>query len=127
LKFRIECKSLLLQKALEEFLKDFISEDGLVVSDENGDIIIGKDIKKPFSKSSLLIQLEKWIHKQNKEKEIELIDDTLDIDLSLFNDFIKEDTFDSKEEKSFEDKVDILIDEFSANLKKLIKEEYGKK
>jgi len=96
LKFQIKCKSLLLQKALEEFLKDYISDDGLVISDEKGDIIIGKDIKKPFSKEQLLNQL-KEIH------------------------YIKSNS------KSFEEKLDSLIDEFSYKLKLLIKEEYGKK
>jgi len=96
LKFQIKCKSLLLQKALEEFLKDYISDDGLVISDEKGDIIIGKDIKKPFSKEQLLNQL----------KEIYYI---------------------KSNSKSFEEKLDSLIDEFSYKLKLLIKEEYGKK
>ena len=96
MKFQIKCKSLLLQKALEEFLKDYISDEGLVISDEKGDIIIGKDIKKPFSKEQLLNQL----------KEIYYI---------------------KSNSKSFEEKLDSLIDEFSYKLKLLIKEEYGKK
>ena len=57
MKYKISCKSLLLQKALESFLEQFLDEDGDVISDEKGDILIGKDIKKPFSKSTLLIQL----------------------------------------------------------------------
>jgi hypothetical protein len=125
LRFRVECKSLLLQKALEEFLKDYIFEDGMIVSDEEGDIIIGKDIKKPFSRSQLLLQLEKIYQKRNIKKEIidDKSDDKLEIDMNIFDELLE------KEEKnsSFEEKLDSLIDEFSKKLKNLIKEEYGKK
>ena len=120
MKYKVNCKSLLLQKALEEFLKEYISEDGLVISDYEGDIIIDKDIKKPFSKSQLLIQLEAL----NQKKQIKnSMEEKLEIDMKIFDDLMQ------KEEKtlSFEEKLDNLIDEFKVNLKKLIKEEYGKK
>ena len=119
MKFRVSCKSLLLQKALEEFLKDYISDEGLVISDENGDIIIGKDIKKPFSKSQLLLQLEKIYKEKNSIKKLENIDE----DLEIFDELIE------KEGKniSFDEKLDILIEEFKIKLKNLIKDEYGKK
>jgi len=98
MKLKINCDSPLLQESLEIFLKDFLSEEGIVISDnpEKGTIIIGEDIKKPFTKTSLLLQLEK-----------------------LFN--IK------SQKSSFEEELDKLIDEFSQNLKNLIKEYYGKK
>jgi len=98
MKLKINCDSPLLQESLEIFLKDFLSEEGIVISDnpEKGTIIIGEDIKKPFTKTSLLLQLEK-----------------------LFN--IK------SQKPSFEEALDNLIDEFSQNLKNLIKEYYGKK
>jgi len=118
LKFRIKCKSLLLQKALEEFLKDFLDENGLVISDIKGDIIIGKDIKKPFSKSQLLSQLEKIIQ-QKKSSE------NLEIEMDIFDDLMQKEN--NKKSNSFEDKLDILIDDFKNRLKKIIKEEYGKK
>jgi len=102
LKYKISCKSLLLQKALEEFLKDYLSDDGVVISDEKGDIIIGKEIKKPFSKSQLLLQLEKLELQKNPVKS--------GIDIS-----------------NFDEKLDKLIDEFSEKLKNLIKDHYGKK
>jgi DNA-binding Lrp family transcriptional regulator len=116
LKYKIKCKSLLLQKALEIFLEEYLDENGKVISDYEGDIIIGKDIKKPFSKSTLLIQLENL---ENKEivKEFNHIasENNLEIDI------------DALISKSFDEKLDELIDEFSQKLKKLIKEEYGKK
>jgi hypothetical protein len=116
LKYKVECKSILLQKALEIFLKEYLDENGKIISDYEGDIIIGKDIKKPFSKSSLLIQLENL---ENKElvKEFNQIanENNLEIDI------------DALMTKSFDEKLDELIDEFSQKLKKLIKEEYGKK
>jgi hypothetical protein len=116
LKFRVECKSLLLQKALEEFLKDYLDENGIVISDEKGDIIIGKDIKKPFSKSQLLLQLKKI----SQSKQNFNLEEKPEVDKYIkFNDLIKN--------ESFEDKLDNLIKEFSIKLKKLIKEEYDKK
>lgn len=125
MKFRVECKSLLLQKALEEFLKEYISEDGLIVSDENGDIIIGKDIKKPFSKSQLLLQLENIWNRQNSNKKIEDIEkkEDLEIDMSVFDDLMQKEV----KSENFDEKLDLLIEEFKDNLKKLIKEEYGQK
>lgn len=129
MRFRVECKSLLLQKALEEFLKDYLFEDGMVISDEKGDIIIGKDIKKPFSRSQLLLQLEKIWQKRDNKKEIHNLDDKLEqkleIEMDIFDDLIQKE--ENRRSNSFEEKLDILIDEFSTKLKNLIKEEYGKK
>jgi len=118
LKYKVSCKSLLLQKALENFLKEYLDEDGLVISDYDGDIIIGEDIKKPFTKSQLLLQLEK-LKKPSISNDLQK--ENLEIDMSIF------DELKSSKKQTFEEKLDILIDEFSQNLKKLIKEEYGKK
>jgi len=97
MKIKVDCDSPLLQESLEIFLKDFLNEKGIVISDnpEKGSIIIGKDIKKPFTKASLLLQLEKLFNVKTKKP-------------------------------SFEEALDELIDEFSKNLKNLIKEYYGK-
>jgi len=97
MKIKVDCDSPLLQESLEIFLKEFISEDGVVISDnpQKGDIIIGEDIKKPFSKTSLLLQLEQFSIKFQKTP--------------------------------FEEALDNLIDDFSENLKNLVKEYYGKK
>ncbi len=95
MKVKIECDSPLLQKTLEYFLKDYISQNGVLITDnpEKEGIIIGRDIVKPFSKSSLLLQLEKLI--------------------------------DTK--PSFEEEFEKLFDKFKQDLKKLIKEYYGKR
>jgi len=126
LKYKIDCKSLLLQKALEEFLKEYISEDGVIISDEEGDIIIGKDIKKPFTKSQLLIQLEA-IHQKHQIHD--KMEEKLEIDMSIFDELVQkeEKSFNKNIEISFEEKLDNLIDNFTTELKKLIKDEYGKK
>lgn len=60
-KYKVECLSPLLQYTLEYFLKDHLDPNGILITDDpqKEGIIIGKDIKKPFSKSSLIIQLEK--------------------------------------------------------------------
>jgi len=125
LRFQIRCKSLLLQKALEEFLKEYISDEGLVISDENGDIIIGKDIKKPFSKSQLLLQLEKIWQKKYNQIQQNYSEEKLEIDMDIFDELIQKE--ENKKSESFDEKLDMLIDEFKIKLKKLIKEEYGKK
>ncbi len=95
MKVKIECNSPLLQKTLESFLKEYISEDGIIITDdpEKEGIVIGKDIIKPFSKSSLLLQLEKLI--------------------------------DTK--PTFEEEFDKLFEKFKKDLKKLIKDYYGKR
>ena len=126
MRYKIECKSLLLQKALEIFLDEYIAEDGIVISDEDGDIIVGEDIKKPFTKSQLLIQLEA-IHQKTQIKE--KIEDKLEIDMNIFEELMNKEVTQKidKEEISFEVKLDKLIDNFTNDLKKLIKEEYGKK
>ena len=74
MKFQIRCDSPLLQETLEIYLKDFLSQNGKIISDNplKGDIIIGKDIKKPFTKISLLLQLEKFVNSTKKDFESEL-------------------------------------------------------
>jgi signal-transduction protein with cAMP-binding, CBS, and nucleotidyltransferase domain len=95
LKVNIQCDSPLLQKSLEYFLKDYIDPNGVIITDnpQKEGIVIGKDIVKPFSKSSLLLQLEKLI--------------------------------DTK--PSFEEEFEKLFEKFKQDLKKLIKEHYGKR
>ncbi len=74
MKYKIMCKSPLLQYTLEYFLKDYINENGIIITD-NPDIegiLIGKDIKKPFTKTSLFLELEKIIPKTKKTLEEKL-------------------------------------------------------
>jgi len=77
MKLKVDCDSPLLQESLEIFLKEFLDEKGKVISDnpKKGDIIIGRDIKKPFTKTSLLIQLEKLTEKSFEEKFDEIFDE----------------------------------------------------
>lgn len=98
MKIKVECNSPLLQYTLEYFLKDFLDDNGIIITDnpENNGIVIGKDIKKPFTKASLLLQIENILRVKQIKKE------------------------------SFEEKLDFLIDDFKEKLIKLIKEHYGK-
>jgi hypothetical protein len=98
LKIKVECNSPLLQYTLEYFLKDFLDDNGVVITDnpEKKALIIGKDIKKPFTKTSLLLQLEKILNIKNIKT------------------------------KSFEEELDTLLENFKNDLIKLIKEHYGK-
>ena len=97
MKFKIDCDSPLLQESLEIFLKNYLDENGIIISDneKRGKIIIGKDIKKPFTKASLILQLEKIL---NKSKN-----------------------------KTFEERLDEIIENFKKEIKNLIKEYYGKR
>jgi len=98
MKFKIDCDSPLLQESLEIFLKNYLDENGIIISDneERGKIIIGKDIKKPFTKTSLILQLEKILNQK-------------------------------LENKTFEEKLDEILENFKKEIKNLIKEYYAKK
>ena len=102
MKYKIVCSSPLLQYSLEYFLKEYLSNDGIIITDNKNieGILIGKDIKKPFTKSSLILQLEKIS-------------------------FTKSNIFEKK--LTFEKKLENLIDQFKQDLINLIKEEYAKK
>jgi len=84
MKYKIECDSPLLQYTLENFLKNFLDPKGIIITDnyDKEGIIIGKDIKKPFTKTSLIMQLQKLnVHKKpTLEEKIE----------ELFENFKKE-------------------------------------
>ena len=74
MKVKIDCDSPLLQKSLEYFLKNYLDENGIIISDnpQKGDIVIGKDITKPFTKNTLLLQLEKILKpRKNFEEELD--------------------------------------------------------
>ncbi len=123
MKIAILCDSLLLKNSLEIFLKDYISSYkncDIVISDKKIDTdkllaIISSsndaDIKKPFSKSSLLIDLKKIYKKENnKISQIDKLDNKKDKkDLWLLT-----------------RKIDKLTLDFRENLINLIKEFYEK-
>jgi len=101
-KYKIVCSSPLLQYTLEYFLKEYLSNDGIIITDNKNieGILIGKDIKKPFTKASLILQLEK---------------------ISFTKSNI------SEQNRTFEEKLENLVDQFKQDLINLIKEEYAKK
>ena len=80
MQYKIICKSPLLQYTLEYFLKNNLSDKGVIITDnpEIDGLLIGKDIKKPFTKTTLYMQLEKKLPNiEEEEKEI-LIEEKLD-------------------------------------------------
>jgi len=97
-KLKVECNSKLLEYSLKYYLKDFLDENGILITDdpEKEGIIIGKDIKKPFSKISLFLQLEKLVN-------------------------IKPD------KKNLEEKIDEILNKCKIEIMKTIKEYYGEK
>ena len=97
MQYKIVCNSPLLQYTLEYFLKESLSEKGVVITDnpEINGILIGKDIKKPFTKTSLYMQLEKQIP---AEKEV-----------------------------TIEEKIETVFEKFKEELLNILKEYDGKK
>ena len=86
MKLFINCQSLLLQKSLENFLKryivsknrcDFIISDKDIAADKPV-FVIGTDIEKPFSRSRLFIELEKYEKNLSSLSAIKNIDSDLD-------------------------------------------------
>ncbi len=83
LKISIMCDSLLLQNSLEIFLRDYLSsykQCEMVLSDKKRDVkkplvVINSskdaDIKVPFSKSSLLLDLQNLYQKKYKKEGIQ--------------------------------------------------------
>ncbi len=97
MRYKILCKSHLLQYTLEYFLKDSLDkENGVIITDdpETEGILIGKDIKKPFNKTTLFMQLEKQM---------------------------------PIEKTSLEEKINKAFDKFKKELIDIIKENNGKK
>jgi hypothetical protein len=76
MKIALICNSILLKKSLEIFLKEYLCSYKVcdfVISDKQIDIqkplfIIGTDLKLPFSKSSLILKLDKFYKKQKRDQ-----------------------------------------------------------
>ena len=98
MKVKVECNSPLLQYTLEYLLKNYLDENGILITDniEKNGIIIGKDIKKPFTKTSLLLQLENILNIKEIKNE------------------------------TFEEKLNQILNECKEKINNLIKEHYGK-
>ena len=73
MEYKILCDSILLEKSLKNFLKEHLSPDGILITDkdEKNAIVIGRDIKKPFTKSQLLLTLSNIGDIEFKEKSLE--------------------------------------------------------
>jgi hypothetical protein len=130
MKVAVECQSPLLQKSLEVFLKNYISsskKSDLVVRDEAcvGDdkrcFYIGStpkaDLVKPFSKSQLILALErryKELYKQeSRENEKEI----------LKQEYLEDEGMDFS---ILEKRIDALTQEYKANILRAVKAFYEK-
>ncbi len=119
MKIALACKSLLVTKSLEIFLKkhlssykrcDFVISDYEIDVDKPVFLISDKisNLQIPFSKSSLIIELDKFYNNLNSEK--------------ASNGKILED-----EKQDIEKKIDFLTKKFRDDLIKVISEYYEKK
>jgi len=90
MKVKIDCDSPLLEYTLKSFLKEYLSEDGIVITDnpEKEGLLIGREIPKPFSKSSLMLHLEK--HSTNTTSFDEALDNLIDKFKTDLKNLIKE-------------------------------------
>ncbi len=114
MKVAVACKSILLQKSLELFLKDFISTYrycDFMITDRNINMdkplfLISKDkeanISVPFSKSQIILETKAFYQSlQNKNKTTKGVDFTL-----------------------LEKKIELLSKEFTKNIIKAVREHY---
>lgn len=112
MKIAIKCESVLLEKALNIFLKPYLTSlkySDFVVSDRVLEIekplfIVGKHIKKPFSKEELLLALANFtVPKEGDTPSLQ-----------------------HKKDENLESKVENLTHKFSQDLVKIIKDYYEK-
>lgn len=118
MKIALACQSVLLEKSLEKFLKNYIypyKQCDFVISDRKIEIdkplfylsTEESDLNIPFSKSSLLLSLEKFY------------------DLNFTSSNTKEDTIQAtKDFSNLEENISKLTDDFRSDLINLIKEHY---
>ena len=122
MKIAVACESILLQKALEQFLQHYLTSKkqcDLIVSDKRIDVPNlfyianeeGADLLKPFSKSQLLLALENRYKELGKKEPKERSEDTL-----------------SKQNANFEileKRIEMLTKEYQKNIIEAIKAFYG--
>jgi len=118
LKVAVACKSLLLQKSLELFLKEYLSSykySDFLISDrkikvEKPIFLISKDkeanISVPFTKSQLILEIKSFYKSLNSS--------------------YKEPKPKTKDRSSLEKKIETLCNEFQSKLIKMLKEHYEK-
>ena len=132
MKVAVKCESPLLQRSLEIFLeKDLspIKSCDIVVSDQKLDIdkkmlyISNEndaDLIKPFSKSQLILALEKVIKNEKENKSF----------LSMIEELEQKESFDAGEKgldfKFLQDRIEKITQEFQENLVKTIRAFYEK-
>jgi len=123
MKVAVECKSPLLQKSLELFLDKYITTsnrcDILVRDEESLDdkrcFVIGTgtsaDLVKPFSKSQLILALEKRYEtlKPKTEKDITMTQKRESLDFSIL-----------------ESRIEFLTQEYQSNILRAVKAFYEK-
>jgi len=123
MKIALACKSLLLTKSLEIFLKqkissykkcDFVISDSKIEIDKPLFVISGNtsNLQAPFSESALMIELDKFYNKIGTNKtSSNLVYKAKDIDLS----------------EKLKEKIDFLTKKFRDDLLFTIQEYYEKK
>jgi len=116
MKIAIECNSLLLQQALEQFLASSLvtkKHADIIIRDQKNDdpktFYIAQDpnadLQKPFSKANLLLELQKRLQKQQPQ--------------------IKQPQEEKKDFALLEKRIHMLTQEYEKNILETIKAFYG--
>jgi len=128
MKIAVACQSPLLQKALELFLAkylvpvkkgDLVIRDEFVVNDARSFYISTDekaDLQKPFSKSQLILALEKRLHSSSQEHLHVSAKTTVKMDDSKHKSFLE-----------LEEKIKKLTQEYEANILKEVRAFYETK
>jgi len=111
LKVSINCHSLLLQKSLENFLRGYIvskNRADFIISDREIDVdkplfVVGRDVEKPFSRSRLFIELERF------EKKIKTLSAVKNISKNL------------EDLSSLEKEIELLTKDFVQKIVQIVK------
>jgi hypothetical protein len=123
MKIAVECRSVLMQRALEKFLKNALvsrEEAQILVTDreeaKEADgvpvLVVGKvkgGIQKPFTRSQLMLRLEEALEKAQANREIAA------------------GLADEENAATLEEKIEPIVRRFVAELLYTVKEHYGEK
>ena len=135
MKVAVECQSPLLQRSLEQFLAPYLStlkQCDVVISDTRGSyakpqLFISSnsdaDLIKPFSKSQLMLALEKRLHTQ---KEISTIQQMVAQSSEQEDDTVVEPKADGADFEILRRRIEALTQEYQNNILKAVRAFYEK-
>ncbi len=118
MKVSVDCRSLLLQKSLENFLKRHIvskKSADFIISDHEAEVekplfLLGREVEKPFSRSRLFMELEKYEKKLRDVAAVKEVSETAPV----------------IDDATLEARIEALTRDFVSDVVNIVKEHYGK-